>query len=157
MAARPTARVIVLDAEDRVLLFQIEDRLLSEVSAPCVVAEPRLFWIAPGGGVEDGETFEDAARRELLEETGITAGALGACIHEDTWVLHTVEAGIEFWVRFFLIRVATTEVSLDGQHPLERATHRAHRWWSLQDLTNTTETIFPGDLPAIIRRVLHVA
>lgn len=35
-------------------------------------------WSAPGGHLDAGETHEDAARRELLEETGIVAGELAA-------------------------------------------------------------------------------
>ncbi len=49
---REAVKIIVFDGENKIALVGITRRLL------------------PGGGVEEGETFEEAAKRECLEEIG---------------------------------------------------------------------------------------
>lgn len=55
------ACVILLDEQGRILLQRRVDNGL---------------WGLPGGSLEPGEAMEDVARRELYEETGLTAGEL---------------------------------------------------------------------------------
>ena len=60
MRTRPSSRLIVLDPRDRVLLF----RFVFE-QGPLAGHD---YWATPGGGLEAGETFRCAAKRELKEE-----------------------------------------------------------------------------------------
>ncbi|HEY0052770.1 MAG TPA: NUDIX hydrolase [Caulobacteraceae bacterium] len=56
-----------------VICFRDGEVLLIRRGSP-----PRLGeWSLPGGRIEPGELAEDAARRELLEETGVTAELIG--------------------------------------------------------------------------------
>lgn len=64
---RRVARVILLDPNDRILLMHGFE--------PENAADD--WWFTPGGGVEGDETREQAALRELREETGITEVELG--------------------------------------------------------------------------------
>ncbi|MFI6093039.1 NUDIX domain-containing protein [Streptomyces sp. NPDC051218] len=58
--SRPAARVICLDAAYRLLLLHWRDPFSGA-----------WLWEPPGGGIEPGETPLMAARRELVEETGL--------------------------------------------------------------------------------------
>ena len=58
--ARPVARVLLLGPDRKLLLLHAEH-----------AADGHRFWLTPGGGLEPHESFEEAARRELREETGL--------------------------------------------------------------------------------------
>jgi double-stranded uracil-DNA glycosylase len=61
---RRGVRALVLDTDDRVLLVHVADEL-------------GHWWLTPGGGVEPGESDEEALARELAEEVGLRDYTLG--------------------------------------------------------------------------------
>lgn len=140
---RRAARLIVLDPEGRALMFRYD-----------VPGRPP-FWVTAGGECDPGESFEDAARRELFEETGITADA-GPQIARMTPEFVTVEGEpVQADERFFLVRVGEARVDTAGHTELERKLMTRHRWFTLAELENWHEALFPVELAAMIRS--HIA
>lgn len=140
---RPTSRLLVLDSRARILLLLIEDPNLDV---------PRL-WITPGGGVDPGETFEEGARRELWEETGIVA-PLGPCVWSRRRIVRYSGNVYDFDERYYVVRVGSNDVHTGNQTTWEQEVVTALRWWTLDELTETGEVLAPRRLAELIVPIL---
>jgi 8-oxo-dGTP pyrophosphatase MutT (NUDIX family) len=141
---RRVARVVLLDPEDRILLLHGHE--------PDDPADD--WWFTPGGGVEGDETREEAARRELEEETGITEAEFGP-------VLWRRRCSFPFAGRrwdqdewYYLARTARTATEAAGLTELERRSVAGSRWWTCAELTRAHETVYPTRLAELLRTLL---
>jgi len=144
MRHRPSSRLILLDPTGRVLLFRFaftQGALIGQT-----------YWATPGGGVQAGETFEQAAQRELEEETGLVVNVVDREISRREFVLELPSGEHVIAVeRFFLVRTVARNISDDLWTDHEKEVMTAHHWWSLEELAQSSETIFPENLLELLR------
>lgn len=141
---RYAARVLVLDRDERLLLF----RFVDPVSGAA-------FWITPGGGLDSGETYEDAARRELFEETGLDVGnQLGPCVWTRTVDIRYGHKAFRQHERYFVLRVEQPVVCTEGMLDYEVDELAEHRWWAPSQITAHSERFAPQQLGSLLQAIL---
>lgn len=141
---RAAARAIVIDEEDRVLLVRFD------------FPGGRRVWATVGGGLEDGETHEDAVRRELKEEAGLADVELGTPVWKRT---HVFELGIQWNGQtelYFLVR--TTAFEPRPQHSWAQLNAEGVteiRWWTCDEIEQSEELFAPSRLGRLLRELLQ--
>jgi 8-oxo-dGTP pyrophosphatase MutT (NUDIX family) len=146
---RDAVRLVVRDSDDRILLFHTHEITLPELGQ---------WWELPGGGIDEGETYLDAAVRELREETGIRVSA--AQVGKPSW---RRTASFRHRELRHLQHEVVVEVRLDAPGAAidegERLDYELEdyfdfRWWTIAEVVSSTEPFYPGRLPALLERFL---
>ena len=101
-------------------------------------APNRGRWGFPGGGVDLGETLEDAARREALEETGLAVRLGGVLAVKDLIVREGGKVRFHYLIVVFLAKA--------GGSPRPGGDAAEARWFTTRelpglDLTETTRAV----------------
>jgi 8-oxo-dGTP pyrophosphatase MutT (NUDIX family) len=138
---RLVARVVLIDDDNRVLLFDTQ------------LAYTRV-WMTPGGGVKPGEKPEEAALRELWEETGVVGLPLSRCIWKVRFRFQYEQVIYEQNESYFAVRCPRLEIDGANREHAEFSEILEHRWWNLAEITRSPASFRPNELAALLPSVL---
>jgi 8-oxo-dGTP pyrophosphatase MutT (NUDIX family) len=142
---RKACRALLLTPENEVLLIKIDNPDGNWTG-----------WITPGGGIEAGESEEEALRRELLEELGLEKFKIEAKVwkrfHRFLWNETTI-AQEEV---FFLVRTGKFQPEPKAKlSETELLDFKGFKWWKSEDLKNSGETFSPTKLELYLSALLE--
>lgn len=144
MRERLTARVLLLDPDDRILL--IKGRLVNN---------PTSFWFTVGGGAEPGESVFEAAVREVREEAGFDAIELGPVVWRRDAENMMADGALALLKESYIVaRCPGGEPNRDGWDAVERELCDDIRWWTYDEIAASADMIYPEGLADLLPDIL---
>lgn len=128
---RPAVRGLVIDSSNSVLMVKL-------------VFPNGVWWVMPGGGIEENEDLHTALQRELAEEVGLTEFEVeGVLWSRDHHFAMSSTDGVQWDGQSETVFVVRTERFAPAPHMSQAQLHaenlHAHRWWSIDELHNYAE------------------
>jgi ADP-ribose pyrophosphatase YjhB (NUDIX family) len=137
-----SACALLVDPQDRVLLMKFAS------------GSNRTYWLTPGGSLHPGESFEDALRREIREETGLNLARPGHWVWTSPKRIVRDGRPIDTLARVYIQRVPNFVAAPTALTPEERGAFREFRWWSIDEIAGSHETFIPRTLAALLSALI---
>lgn len=137
---RTSCRAILLTPDHEILLIKVENQNGGWHG-----------WITPGGGMEPGETPEQALRRELSEELSLDHFIFGPNVwlrsHKFPWAGKLYDQDEQYYLiqteKFDPIpSVTPTGFDVDA--------FKGFRWWKLEELKQSSEEFAPRSMASLL-------
>ena len=142
---RLAGRAIIRSDDGHVLMIRGEDP-----------ADPGRggFWFTPGGGLDEGESVDDAIRRELMEETGLDVEIIGPVVLR-RWA--RVPLVGEMWTQDETVVLIAVDTAFDpqpaGLEELEASVITEYRWFTADELRAIEEDVYPRCLVDLLDEI----
>ncbi len=142
---RSASRVLCFDSENRLLMIRASD--------PADRTKPP-WWELPGGGIEKGESPQEAVLRELREEAGVVDATIGRCV----WTQHAqfTFAGWDFdqHERIYVAAASGATAATVRLEAFEALAFEGIKWWNIEELLASGEPMVPPRLIEFLPDVL---
>jgi 8-oxo-dGTP pyrophosphatase MutT (NUDIX family) len=116
-------KLLLLDEDDRLLLIHAKD---PQTQAEC--------WYPVGGGIEPGETLQEAAAREAYEETGLVDLPPGLPVWRREHTYEFDGRAIEVHEKWLMHTVDRFDPAPAHLSEYEARSILGFRWWQAQEL-----------------------
>jgi ADP-ribose pyrophosphatase YjhB (NUDIX family) len=143
---RQSIRVLLISPLKRVLLFKYKNLGQDGIERP--------HWTTIGGGRDDGEMIEQAAAREIVEETGMTDVRLGPIVWYGEDGERSGDGKMLLKEHFVVVHAVNERLDTSRWSDWERDQIISTRWWTPDELRLSAENIFPRNLAALLEPIL---
>lgn len=138
---RKSVKVLLLNEVNKILLILVDDPKISPIGGK----NSGPFWCMVGGGIESGETIQDAAIREIYEETGILEKdiLLGPVVWQ--YSFDFIRSGVPTNMQeiFIVARTKINKIKPANLTEWEKASIKDIKWFSLDEIKDCKKIIYP--------------